>query len=126
MFDWCLNCMLLFKLRGFLLGDYMKKLMILSLFLIVSCAHGENTTSQTSQSNRSDSNWMNLSASERKQMSEIHQKMADCLSSNKSISECRDSMRSQYPMMKDGNWGMMGHGHMMGDDGHHGCMDSWW
>lgn len=107
----------------------MKKLTILSLFLIISCAHGQNKNSQGSQSNDS---WMNLSASERKQMSEMHQKMADCLSSNKSISECRDYMRSQYPAMKDGNWGMMGHGHMMGhdnmmgNDGHHGCMDSWW
>lgn len=47
-------------------------------------------------------------------MSEMHQKMADCLNSNKSISECRDYMRSQYPTMKDGNWGMMVHGHVMG------------
>ncbi|MGZ3790176.1 MAG: hypothetical protein ACXVLQ_16710 [Bacteriovorax sp.] len=104
----------------------MKNLIILFLIFLISCAHAHNPTSQSSDS------WMNLSASERKQMSEMHQKMAECLNSNKSMMECRDYMRSQYPNMKDGNWGMMGHGHMMdhdnmmGHNDHGGCMNYWW
>jgi len=107
----------------------MKNLIILLLTLLISCAHAQNKSNPTSQSNDS---WMNLSAIERKQMAEMHQKMSECLNSNKSIMECREYMRAQYPNMKDGNWGMMGHGHMMGHDSmmgrndHSGCMNYWW
>ncbi len=107
----------------------MKNLIILLLMLLISCAHAQNKNNPTSQSNDS---WMNLSTSERKQMAEMHQKMSECLNSNKAMMECRDYMRSQYPNMKDGNRGMMGQGHMMGHDNmmghndHGGCMDSWW
>lgn len=70
----------------------------------------------------SKSSWMNMSAETRKQMAEMHQEMADCLKSNKPITECRENMMANCPMMKDGNCPMMGMMMKMMGDGNHDCM----
>ena len=62
----------------------------------------------------------------RKKMAAEHQKMADCLNSPKTMSECHDEMVKECPMMNVMMYGMMngmmdGHkmnGHHM--KGHHG------
>ena len=69
--------------------------------------------------------WVNMSPETRKQMADMHQKMADCLKSDKSILECRDSMMANCPMMKNGRCPMMGMMGMHGDhhgDERHDCM----
>lgn len=60
------------------------------------------------------------SKEQRQKMAEAHQKMADCLNSDKPMGECKDEMmKSCHDMMgKDGcpmmseKGGMMGHGSM--------------
>lgn len=64
------------------------------------------------------SSWMTMSSETRKQMADMHQKMADCLKSDRSISDCRDTMMASCPMMKDGSCPMMG---MMMGHGDHDC-----
>lgn len=69
------------------------------------------------------SSWMNMSAETRKQMADMHQKMADCMKSNKPISECRTNMMANCPMMKDGSCPMMGMMmHDYDDDNYRDCM----
>lgn len=65
------------------------------------------------------SSWISMSPETRTQMADMHQKMADCLKSDKSISECRDNMVANCPMMKDGSCPMMG---MMKGHGDYDCM----
>jgi hypothetical protein len=43
----------------------------------------------------------------RQKMADAHQKMADCLKSTKPISECKDEMMKNCPMMKNGHCMMM-------------------
>lgn len=51
------------------------------------------------------------SAEQRQKMAEVHQKMADCLKSNRPMSECRDEMhQSCKGMMGEAGCPMMGMG----------------
>lgn len=43
----------------------------------------------------------------RQKMADAHQKMADCLKSTKPISECKEQMMKDCPMMKNGHCTMM-------------------
>lgn len=65
-----------------------------------------------------------MTQEERKEMAKMHQKMADCLNSKKSIQECRNEMRGSMRAMHDHGYcdhcgmmgGMMGHDHDDDDD----------
>ncbi|MDD4974122.1 MAG: hypothetical protein PHY93_07205 [Bacteriovorax sp.] len=91
----------------------MKKITIVLFSVLISCSHAQDKSAP-----QNNDNWSNISSSERKQMSEMHQKMADCLKSNKSISECREYMMTNCPDCHS-------HGMMMRHDGHGGCMHGW-
>ena len=54
----------------------------------------------------------------RQQMADAHQKMAECLRSDRPLSECRAEMRKSCQMMGEGGCSMMGAGGGMG----HGMM----
>lgn len=60
----------------------------------------------------------------RSQMAQMHEKMATCLKSDVSFSECHQEMMTNCPMMKNGNCPMMGSGMHMKD--HHGNMHGNW
>jgi hypothetical protein len=93
-----------------------KKVSIVLFSILISCSYAQDKSDKSAPQNTE--NWSNLSSSERKQMSEMHQKMADCLKSNKSISECRDYMIKNCPDCHSNDM-------MMGRDGHGGCMHGW-
>ncbi|MGE4132560.1 MAG: hypothetical protein AB7F86_13035 [Bdellovibrionales bacterium] len=78
-----------------------------------ACAANAKKADATSASQDQSSN---LSSDQRKSMAEMHQKMAECLKSDKSLQECQNQMRQTCQRCD----GMMWHQGMMGR--HHGKM----
>ncbi|MGE0631427.1 MAG: hypothetical protein AB7H48_12955 [Parachlamydiales bacterium] len=93
----------------------MKKPVIALLTLSFICA--VSIADQSSAKDSSAQTGSELPKEKRKKMAEMHEKMALCLKSDKSMDDCRDEMRKQCdgedgcPMMGKGHRGMMGKGH---------------
>ncbi len=96
--------------------------LMIAALMSSSLALAADKSEKTKETKRDRNSWMSMSAETRRQMADMHQKMAECLKSDKSLSECRDNMMANCPMMKDGQCPMKGMMGMMHDD-HDGCMN---
>lgn len=97
----------------------MKNFVMLVAAVMISSPFAFGADKNDKATKTDKSSWMSMSPETRKQMADMHQKMADCLKSDRSISECRDNMMANCPMMKDGSCPMTG---MMMGHGDYDCM----
>jgi hypothetical protein len=94
----------------------MKRIILAAVLLMTMVGGGAFAETKATKPSKNATTIM--TPEQRQKMASMHEKMAVCLRSDKSMSECRAEMRDQcQEMMGEDGCPMMGHmGGMMGDD----------
>jgi hypothetical protein len=99
---------------------YTLSTMAFAAVIASSISTGAPAADSKQSSSKSSQHETTMTKEQRQKMAEVHQKMADCLKSDKPLSECRsEMMKACHENMGGKGCPMMGH-HMGEEHMHHG------